>query len=326
MASMRTGIHHSKQSSQRKVRLGLIAFSLTLLIPCLILYFRTQGKLEIESFLRRRASAEDLLDRIDSNIVNLLKIEEQRAFEEYAHINLAGGTPRLSPLAKPTDIPGLIGYFQIDPDDGFRTPYKPIPSELELVKQLKLPRQASPEALSKIDRIYALLQTPTFIPEEIKGDLANLYLKPSFLKPEVSSLFSLSRSSSYQKDEESWEEDYFGQESNSRVRQQQSTRQQIEDLNLDNSLEQSPLVQSKVSKRSLPRQTKELSSSRASRGIVFNVLAPEVEEAEMQNIEIQNENISDAEAGLKRDQKKQDYQALISKNTSYDQQDSEQKS
>lgn len=122
----------SKHSDKRRLRLALLLFLLALAAPTLILVRQAYSQLKWESFHQHRLLAEELAARIDRRLYELIQAEEARAFTDYAFLVVAGDPAasflQRSPLSAyppAADIPGLVGYFQIDADDVFSTPLLP---------------------------------------------------------------------------------------------------------------------------------------------------------------------------------------------------------
>jgi len=119
--------------NKRQLRLVLISFFIALAIPVIILISQAYSQLKWEAFHRHQLMSSELTTRIDRKLSVIISIEEKRAFTEYAFLNISGSSSssflRRSPLSQnynESNIPGLIGYFQIDHLDRFSTPLLPI--------------------------------------------------------------------------------------------------------------------------------------------------------------------------------------------------------
>ncbi len=120
------------QSSKRRLRWLLGLFFIALTIPSVILAWQAHSRLQWENFHRYQVLAEELLGRVDQRLREMVVKEERRAFTDYRFLVLEG-TPtanyeRRSPLAvlpADSDIPGLVGYFQVDANGRFTTPLLP---------------------------------------------------------------------------------------------------------------------------------------------------------------------------------------------------------
>ncbi len=124
--------------AKRRLRRMLGLFFLCLALPLLVLVKMASQQLESEGFYQSRTDAEDLLVLTNQRIQDLFASEDKRPFSDYSFINLAESKllPQdglsLSPLAElppRTQVPGVIGYFQIDPDGSFHSPVLPDASE-----------------------------------------------------------------------------------------------------------------------------------------------------------------------------------------------------
>ncbi|MEN8170397.1 MAG: HAMP domain-containing sensor histidine kinase [Pseudomonadota bacterium] len=118
--------------SKKRLRLGLLLFLLALAIPTALLVSQAYRQLKWEAFHQHRVMAEELALRIDRKLLQLFRREESRSFTDYNFLNVAGGKEasfiQRSPLSAfpvKSEIPGLIGYFQINTDGDFTTPLLP---------------------------------------------------------------------------------------------------------------------------------------------------------------------------------------------------------
>ncbi len=110
--------------------LGL--FFLALALPSSILVYQAYGQLKWEAFYQHQRLARDLAQRIDAGFRELSEREEQRPISDYEFLNVAGGESDaflqrspLSNLASTADMPGVLGYFQVDTAGRLRTPLLP---------------------------------------------------------------------------------------------------------------------------------------------------------------------------------------------------------
>ncbi|HEX5056160.1 MAG TPA: HAMP domain-containing sensor histidine kinase [Gammaproteobacteria bacterium] len=123
----------SKNSDKKRLRLVLLLFFLALAIPTLFLVRQAYSQLKWEAFHQHRLLAEELAARIDRRLNELVQAEEARAFTDYTFLVVAGDPAanflQRSPLSAyppAADIPGLVGYFQIDDKDVFSSPLLPL--------------------------------------------------------------------------------------------------------------------------------------------------------------------------------------------------------
>jgi signal transduction histidine kinase len=168
-----------KGFSEGRLKLLLLVFFLSLLLPTLVLIYNAYGQLKWEAFHQHRLMAEELANRIDARINSMIAVEEARSTADYNFLVLAGdpgsGLLQRSPLSNyPVDsvVPGLLGYFQVDSLGRFTTPLLPPPDsrsdaygvgEQEYRRRLSLEQQVK-EVLSK----NQLVQTSQ------KGDMPEL--------------------------------------------------------------------------------------------------------------------------------------------------------
>ena len=137
----RAGLHRSRlfRSSmpgwtQRRLRITLLLFFTALAIPTGALMLQAYSQLKWEAFYQHRLLAEELVDRIDQRLAELIEIESERAFTDYTFLNVAGDASanvlQRSPLAGypvGSSVPGVVGYFQVDQNGHFSSPLLPDP-------------------------------------------------------------------------------------------------------------------------------------------------------------------------------------------------------
>ncbi|MEE8365849.1 MAG: sensor histidine kinase, partial [Gammaproteobacteria bacterium] len=116
----------------RRLKLLLFILFVALAFPSAILVYQAYGQLKWEAFYQHQRLARELTLRIDARFAELMAREENRSFADYEFLNVAGGDGstflQLSPLSKfplKSDIPGLIGYFQVDAQGQLQTPTVP---------------------------------------------------------------------------------------------------------------------------------------------------------------------------------------------------------
>ncbi len=119
-----------RDPARRRLRLGLGVFFLAMALPSGALVYRAYDQLKWESFRRQQLAAEDLAQRIDRRLAELARAEDARADSDYGFLSAGPGLPgpRLSPLGDypvRTEIPGLLGWFQVAEDGRFSTPLVP---------------------------------------------------------------------------------------------------------------------------------------------------------------------------------------------------------
>jgi len=115
-----------------QLRLLLLALFLVLAIPLAILSINALQQIKWEALHQQRLLAEELSQRIDGALLDLIRREEARPVADYQFVTVAGqsaqGYLQRSPLSEwpPSDAPpGLLGYFQVDGNGQLETPLLP---------------------------------------------------------------------------------------------------------------------------------------------------------------------------------------------------------
>ena len=118
--------------TRRRLTLLLALFFLALVLPTSILVYQAYGQLKWEAFHQHQQLARELTLRIDAGFNKLIAREENRPATDYEFLNVTGssGTAFLqrSPLSvfpPESEVPGLLGYFQVDASGQLRTPTVP---------------------------------------------------------------------------------------------------------------------------------------------------------------------------------------------------------
>jgi len=116
----------------RRLKYLLSLLFIALAIPTGALVYQAYGQLKWEAFHRHQQLAREFSLRIDRQFSELVRREENRSFTDYAFLNVASsdGTNFLqrSPLSSfPLDsqLPGILGYFQVDAKGQLATPTVP---------------------------------------------------------------------------------------------------------------------------------------------------------------------------------------------------------
>jgi hypothetical protein len=120
----------------------LLGASLVLLsLPLALLLSRVYQQLECEMFYQYRAAAEEVVQHINQRLADILQVEEQRPFDEYSFLKVTANpllqtsaivASPLSGLPPQSTVPGVLGYFQINPDGSLQSPVLPDLDETEL--------------------------------------------------------------------------------------------------------------------------------------------------------------------------------------------------
>ncbi|TVO69000.1 sensor histidine kinase [Sedimenticola selenatireducens] len=126
LGSRLTGLNKSQ------LRRWMLLFFLALLIPSGVLIQQSYSQLKWEAFHRYRVQAEELTGRINNQLNKLVDSETLRSFTDYSFLVVAGDTTAnflqrsaLSAFPINSDIPGMIGYFQVDDQGSLTTPLLP---------------------------------------------------------------------------------------------------------------------------------------------------------------------------------------------------------
>ena len=116
----------------RRLGLLLAALFVALALPSGILVYQAHSQLKWEAFHQHQRLASDLTRRIDAGFRQLIEREEKRPISDYEFLNVTGsegtGFLQRSPLSNfplQSDLPGLLGYFQVDDEGRLRTPIVP---------------------------------------------------------------------------------------------------------------------------------------------------------------------------------------------------------
>ena len=127
---------------KQRLRRWLLVFFLALLLPAAILIQQSYSRLKWETFHQYQKMAVELSQRIDNRLSRLVAIEDNRTFEDYSYLSGANDKdqPGLrSPLSNypvESDIPGVLGYFQVDSNGVLTTPLiPPIGSSYSAISQ-----------------------------------------------------------------------------------------------------------------------------------------------------------------------------------------------
>jgi len=120
----------TRGSDPRRLRILLALLFLLLVVPTGFVIWQAYGRLQWEAFHQYRGQAEELTRRIDREVGVRIAAAEARSFADFAFFSAAGGAGILqrSPLsAYPVEpqLPGLIGYFQVDANGTLTTPLLP---------------------------------------------------------------------------------------------------------------------------------------------------------------------------------------------------------
>lgn len=153
--------------SRRRLRVIMVLFFLALAVPTLVLVLQAYSQLKWEAFYQHRVMAEELVQRIDRRVAELIETESARTFTDYTFLNIAGDINanflQRSPLAAyPVNsaVPGVIGYFQVDNQGLYTSPLlpEPLPIGDRAMQQYGLAAVEVAARQQASDRVYRLLR------------------------------------------------------------------------------------------------------------------------------------------------------------------------
>jgi signal transduction histidine kinase len=154
--------NHLKRLEKNKLRWWLLWFFFALTIPTVVLVQQSYSRLKWETYHQHQVMADELTTRINGHFLRLINAEEQRPFTDYSFLNLAGVPTanflQRSPLSKfpvASDIPGVIGYFQVDAAGKLMTPL--LPDEIDKAVSLGIAKTELSARRILQDRIQQIL-------------------------------------------------------------------------------------------------------------------------------------------------------------------------
>jgi signal transduction histidine kinase len=259
--------HTLKTLDKKKLRRWLLLFFVALLVPTAVLIQQSYSRLKWEAFHQHQQMAQELSVRIDSRFAELIRKEDQRPFTDYAFLNVAGdataGFLQRSPLSGfpvAAELPGLMGYFQVDNAGQLVTPLVPDSdasqygiSEQELEQRLGLQNQirdilATNQLLQKSSTLTAAVQADDSGQSVESGGLTS----PPQTK---SSMRSMLADSVEETSEVAEPQIAFDQlKSLSKLAPQASDLGRLEDLNIQQNYQQAAPVPQAKSKVAFPAQ------------------------------------------------------------------------
>ena len=120
--------------SERRLRWLVLLFLIGVAVPLYILFDRVYSQLRQEALYQYRLQAEHAVGLVDDDITRLMTREAKRPFADYGFFRveeqrlLQTKELVLSPLSEfpvASQVPGLIGYFQISPEGVLSSPVLP---------------------------------------------------------------------------------------------------------------------------------------------------------------------------------------------------------
>ncbi len=121
-----------KGFDKSRMRNILVLFFMALAVPTAILIWQAYSQLKWEAFHQHRGVAEELTGRIDARVNDMIATADARSFADYTFLVISGDPSakfvQRSPLSVypvAENLPGVLGYFQIDSNGVFSTPLLP---------------------------------------------------------------------------------------------------------------------------------------------------------------------------------------------------------
>jgi len=121
-----------KGYDKKRLRKLLAVIFLALAIPTAVLIWQGYSQLKWEAFHQYRGLAEELNGRIDASLIDMINTADARSFADYTFLIVTGDPSvnflQRSPLAAyPVieELPGVLGYFQVDTHGTFSSPLLP---------------------------------------------------------------------------------------------------------------------------------------------------------------------------------------------------------
>ncbi len=115
-----------------RLRNFLALFFLALAVPTAVLIWQAYSQLKWEAFHQSRGVAEELTQRIDARLNDMIKTADARSFADYTFLVVSGDPSanfvQRSPLSAypvTADLPGALGYFQVNSNGDFSSPVLP---------------------------------------------------------------------------------------------------------------------------------------------------------------------------------------------------------
>lgn len=187
--------NHLKGLDKGGLRWWLSLFFLGLAIPTALLIQQSFSRLKWETFHQHQLMADELTNRINNHLIKLINAEEQRPFTDYSFLNVAGVPAanflQRSPLSQfpvQSEIPGLVGYFQVDTEGRLVTPF--IPEDIEKAKNYGIAQNELSVRTDLQNRIKQILSENHLIRNQSQGKRNNAAHGKMLNRPDTSLLES----------------------------------------------------------------------------------------------------------------------------------------
>jgi len=159
-----------KGYDRSRLRNLLTLFFLALAIPTAVLVWQAYDQLKWEAFHQHRGMAEELTNRIDTRLAELIATADARSFADYGFLIVTGDPSanfvQRSPLSTypvTEDLPGVLGYFQVDTEGVFTTPL--LPADGSDPMQLGIGQGEYMNRLALVQQIQAVLTKNSLVRE-----------------------------------------------------------------------------------------------------------------------------------------------------------------
>jgi signal transduction histidine kinase len=121
-----------KGFNKKRLRNLLALFFVALAAPTVVLIWQAYGQLKFEALHQHRGIAEELTQRIDSQLNEMIRVADSRSFADYSFLVVSGDPNakfvQRSPLSAypvAASLPSVLGHFQVDSEGAFSTPLLP---------------------------------------------------------------------------------------------------------------------------------------------------------------------------------------------------------
>ena len=121
-----------KGFNRKRLRNLLALFFVALSAPTVVLIWQAYGQLKFEAFHQHRIIAEELTQRVDSQLNDMIRVADSRSFADYSFLVVSGDPNakfvQRSPLSTypvAASLPSVLGHFQVDSQGAFSTPLLP---------------------------------------------------------------------------------------------------------------------------------------------------------------------------------------------------------
>jgi len=183
-----------------RLRNFLALFFLALALPTAVLIWQAYSQLKWEAFHQYRGVAEELTQRIDARLNDMIKTADARSFADYTFLVVSGDPSanfvQRSPLSAypvTADLPGVLGYFQVDSNGDFSSPV--LPPEGAEAGSLGISETEYRDRLQLAQELQAVLADNRLVQSRsassVRRDIATFAAAPSTLAEEEKELDAL---------------------------------------------------------------------------------------------------------------------------------------